>query len=124
VLCADLAYNEQLVPILVATLRDLVGPATVCLFSMELRTQEVIHALLKNLLCEGFAVSRVPRQSRHPEFAAPSVVVFALRRPESWVAGSCGRSGGNEEGGGDGGGRRGCMVDFDESHLRLAQVLT
>ena len=65
-----------------------------------------LQGLLERLLATGWRVALVPRACLHPEFVAPSVVVFALRRLPQ----------------GGGGGGAGRVEDFEEGFLRLAQV--
>ena len=109
VLCADLAYNENVVVELLDALKRVTGPDTLVLFSMELRTPPVLQGLLSALLAEGFVVARVPRCGDvesdndsggdgrtaaaatasaggagsfffHPDYSSPSVIIYALRR--------------------------------------------
>ena len=124
VLCADLAYNESVVEELLDALVRVVGPGTLVLFSMELRTPPVLQDLLQRLLAASFVIMRVPRSHYHPDFAAPSVVVYALRRPgpEPVPKGAADLMAG-ESAAGASEARGGRVVDFDESVLRLTPLL-
>jgi predicted nicotinamide N-methyase len=82
VLCADLAYNEEVVEDLLDTLIKVTSPNTLVLFSMELRTAPVLEDLLVKLLRSGFTMTRISRDCFHPDYNVKSVIVYALRRKD------------------------------------------
>ena len=86
VLCADLAYNEDVNALLIEMLLRVTTPKTLVLFCMELRASYVLEDLLLRLLSTGFNVSRVPPEMFHPDFCPLSVVLFAIRRKEGAAA--------------------------------------
>ncbi|CZT24715.1 related to putative N2,N2-dimethylguanosine tRNA methyltransferase [Ramularia collo-cygni] len=78
VLAADCVYFEPAFPLLQQTLRDLIGPSTVCYFCFKRRRRADMHFL--KAIKKQFQVEDVKDDPDQPSYARENIYLFTIRR--------------------------------------------